>query len=374
VAGSFFELGIAIEVLNHKFRFPNRKVTSFSADEAAAQTALSISDDLTELAAKGDTAQLGESSDTVDSGKSETGVVNSITAGPNILNVQSGIINIYDSADQIVVYGSKFPNNWTKNGTPDDGTIVPSGGGKNDRYAYFMQSAGTTEGLRNTFAINPFRESIFYRCGIHMKFTPGASGGTAQMELNDGASNIISAATLTTSLTSTFTRFTVGPASTASDLVGQTGAYVQLAVAGGSPEGADATFDDVFVESGEEGNNNGFFLFTEIPLRAGFDYDFMNPSRISTLSPNLRKKVNNFFGDKSEKMMFRCRFKNIAVADWDAIVNIWRFGENGNLINFHPFIDDLPGVMTGFLSIENMTKSELFDRTFRSFDFIFVEA
>jgi len=372
MADPFFEMGVAVRVLNHGFRLPTRRVDTFRADEAAGQTILSVDGDHRNYAQRGDTVLLGESSDTVDAGKTETGVIASVQQTTITLKVAT--VNIYDEDDPLYIYGSKFPSNWTFAGATAPVTIqrLPEQtfpGGFNDRYAAELFVANSTTGTFKFSFDSLLVERVEYRCG----FQYNGGSGVLNIILNDGSSNIINdAGGVSSGVGSTWTRYVSAAAGAANTLTANGHFQIELDTTGGGG-GATWQVDDVFVEHAEEINASGHYVFTELPERA-YKYGRIADGTNIPVSPGLIKRVGLGYSDKSERMWFSCVLPFLPQADWDALRTFDRWQQRGNLINLHTYITDLPGVMTGFLEINELGRPVLFDQTKRRVQLDFVEA
>ncbi len=78
-------------------------------------------------------------------------------------------------------------------------------------------------------------------------------------------------------------------------------------------------------------------------------------------------------GHKGERWRFSCRFLGVSQANFDGMQKLLRHQQNGSLINFHPFITDLPHVLTGKLRVTNYKKAFLFDLPSHDFSLSFIE-
>ena len=120
--------------------------------------------------------------------------------------------------------------------------------------------------------------------------------------------------------------------------------------------------------------SNGYYEFTDTPINSSVDYDPIETSVIQKASPNNLKMFGNQFEDRTTRWWFKCFFSNVSPTAWRKIEKFLWWQERGHMLNFHPFIDDLPSVMTGFMRIKDRTKGRLWDQTYRSFELYFEEA
>ena len=119
---------------------------------------------------------------------------------------------------------------------------------------------------------------------------------------------------------------------------------------------------------------NGYHELTNTPLNSSLDYDSIEEPIIVKASPGKLIQFNDQFEDRSKRWWFRCFFSNVDATEWRKIEKFMWWQARGHLLNLHTFIDDLPSVMTGFMRINGMTKSQLWNQTYRSFELYFEEA
>ncbi len=121
--------------------------------------------------------------------------------------------------------------------------------------------------------------------------------------------------------------------------------------------------------------NKGYYTFTEYPLRSSLAISVLENYSMSTSASNVvRMYYPTSDGDKSYRMKISCRFENVPETMWKKLMYFLNWQRRGSLLNLHPKWDDVPPVMTGFMTISNITKSEHWDLTYRSFNFEFEEA
>ncbi len=120
--------------------------------------------------------------------------------------------------------------------------------------------------------------------------------------------------------------------------------------------------------------NAGYYRFTEYPLMSSINYGIINQEQINVLANNEAKLSYPFSdSDKSDRYTVSCRFENVSEMFWNKLMALMYWQKKGYALNLHPKYNDLPPVMTGYMQINNLTKANHWDLTYRSFDFSFTE-
>ena len=120
--------------------------------------------------------------------------------------------------------------------------------------------------------------------------------------------------------------------------------------------------------------NEGYYQLTEYPVRSSLAVDIIDQSIQSILADSTAKIYYPMSeGDKGTRYKIRCRFENVPATMWEKLMTLYRWQKKGNLLNFHGKWDDIPPVMTGFMTISNVSKALMWDLTYRSFNFEFEE-
>ena len=136
----------------------------------------------------------------------------------------------------------------------------------------------------------------------------------------------------------------------------------------------DGSASAIAADSRIQKKNNGFFTLADTPVQESISYDKVRTDRFSQLSDGSLKNFDPMSeGHKGERWRFSCRFLGISQAIFDGLQKLLRHQQNGSLINFHPFIDDLPHVLSGKMFITNYKKAFLFDLPSHDFTFKFEE-
>ena len=130
-----------------------------------------------------------------------------------------------------------------------------------------------------------------------------------------------------------------------------------------------SVYDDVRLQQ----TNNGYYTFTEYPIRSSLAIDEIYPETKVSLADGSAKIFHTTSeGDKGVRYRIRCRFENVPSTMWDKLMVLLNWQRKGNMLNLHPMYDDLPSVMTGRMRLSNITKT-YWDLSYRSFNFEFEE-
>lgn len=104
--------------------------------------------------------------------------------------------------------------------------------------------------------------------------------------------------------------------------------------------------------------NSGYYQFAERPLSSSLAYDRIeSTSLISSMNGGPALYDRHGIGDRSERWFLTGRFTAVSQAIFDNMLKFMWYQENGNLINVHPYYDDLPTVLTGKMRIKDINKS-----------------
>lgn len=98
--------------------------------------------------------------------------------------------------------------------------------------------------------------------------------------------------------------------------------------------------------------NEGYFELKDWPNQDSLDISKSVSTRISGMGDGSRRGFNpESDGDKSEIYSFQCRFEAVDKVYYEGLLQLMRHQARGQLLNFHPFLNSLPSVMTGILQI-----------------------
>tara|TARA_R100000458_G_C8278547_1_gene255114 strand:- start:33666 stop:35780 length:2115 start_codon:yes stop_codon:yes gene_type:complete len=139
----------------------------------------------------------------------------------------------------------------------------------------------------------------------------------------------------------------------------------------------ELTIDNIYLEhQGDlEGTQDGFITLQTLPEIGSINFSTVSSDGIKTLrltNNSIFKVDTSGYGERIRWRM-DCDFANVPQSDWDAIQHLLRWQRAGHRLTLHPYIDDLPPVMVGYMEITNVQKSH-WDLTRRTFHFSFEEA
>jgi hypothetical protein len=195
---SYFKLAVGVPIKNHTFSLPKFFSGKFYAAaavsaktiyiEAVSPTSAEIRADM--IMKRGDVLTL-TSTNATHSGQTEQIVIESfmLTATYYTVELQSPLTKAYLDEDLVYGYGSGWPEGFTYSGGASTilnmTTIKPFDGGYGDNYSFSGYSTSTsTLYLRtDTFDIDPWLESCYFRIGAWFK----SLGTTSSYKLYLGA-------------------------------------------------------------------------------------------------------------------------------------------------------------------------------------------
>ena len=157
------------------------------------------------------------------------------------------------------------------------------------------------------------------------------------------------------------------------------GGYMKTATYGSGGLGTvgNLVVDNIYLEhQGDlQSTDQGYISMQTLPEIGSVNFSIMESSGMKSLELNNNSKVRvdtSGFGERM-KYMVNADFANVPQSDWDNLQGLLRWQRAGHRLTFHPYIDDLPPCMVGYLYITNVVKSH-WDLTRRSFHLQFEEA
>ena len=280
---SAWEMGVALPIRNHKFRYGTYKSSTLNGDVTAADTTVIIVNtdpNITNVAQRGDSISIGPSTDSSYTGKSETKEIDSISS--NTITLTSAVSNTYDSGDAVRIYGTRLAGHWTPNcdqGTTDN-IVLPKtimadtgeySGGKVDDYsqrvvfdfstADFTANDTVYAEFKYLFDAQPFLPLLHYRAGVYAKMFGRNISGDAHraLKLHDGIRSFTYAYSKVYWLQSNlqWVHWNTGNNSlilpSTPNLAGASNPHLNIYVGGrGVSDYMDMYFDDVYAEHAHE--------------------------------------------------------------------------------------------------------------------------
>jgi len=183
-----WQMGVAVKVTNHSFRFGSRYSDTLAAGVSIGATTLTVTTS-TQQVAVGDYLVLGPNS----SGSTEVVVVESINRTTKVITVDAAVTNAYASGNYVTGYTTNLAGGWTVGGDGSEnipkGTVAPRisddvndpapGRGYDfDRYAQKVDLSGwttNTKYLQQSLDADDFETSATYRLGFYYKLKGGST-------------------------------------------------------------------------------------------------------------------------------------------------------------------------------------------------------
>lgn len=135
----------------------------------------------------------------------------------------------------------------------------------------------------------------------------------------------------------------------------------------------DGTYTALVQDSEVQVKNDGYFQLQEYPVFGSVSYEKIGTLKTGMTADNAGYLFNPVSdGDRTGRWIFSCSFSLVSQINFDKLRVLLDWQNMGNMINFHPFIDDLPNVMTGRLSIRNPRKPH-WSLALHDFDLVFEE-
>ena len=370
--GDVWELGVAVRVKNHSFRFPTWYADTLDAATVSGQKSIHVlnaSDELQSVAI-GDYVTIGPNSSGVTEVakvaaiSSRTGNSPFITAVDNLSNSFAAYDADYPLRNHVTGVVSNLAGAWSVGTTEAIPGGVSAIRGKDDRFCQMIQFAGADDELKQTLDDDEFIADTTFRVGCHYK----QSANDFYLQVHDG--------------TSAFINKTCGDTTDAWVSVTDTGdsvdgtisdSYIRFFYKGAS------TFyvDCVFLEHDSGIGTAGYYTFTERPDLDSLSWGMRGFSKQQELlDSTLRKFTSMGLEDQIRKYTLSAHFSNVGQTFWNNLMIFKEWQDRGRLLCLHPNIDDLPEVLIGYMQIveDKQISKNFWNFAYRSFDFVFIEA
>lgn len=374
--GDYMQMGVAVEVKNPSFRWGTEKQTTVRTAyvPATSLTTLAVNTTtptLVQIFKAKDRILVGPSADTTDSGRMET--VQITASASNTFTLKNALTYDYAVSDEVGGIGSNLAGGWTPAGNVVLAGI--DGGGKDDDYAQKINFGAATSDYLEQTGLATLETNTVYRVGCYLRSATGLSNDKIKVKVHDGSSYFIGSTTSVAMDSKTsYTRYT-DTGTTSSTWTALSAAAIRFEYFLGTPD--DVEIDCVWLEhaKGTTAASSGFYTFTEVPnlgIQWGREQQF---SSRRLANNTLRRYASSGAGQKSRKHFAEMQFSWASQAFWDTLMVFQNWQEQGQLLSFHPFIDDLPPVMVGVMDIieNNKAKKEQWDLAQHSFTLIFME-
>lgn len=399
-----FEIAVAVPLVNSSFRFPNRFSATIGSISGTSIPLTSLTTEsntsilhASEVLQAGDRITIKATGGTVG-----TSLVSSVpTTGASLVSVTDMQATGFATNDTIVGYGTVCPGGWyLANYYAESGYTISITDGHVDGFSAKMYlpalaSSGTSRNFYLKQAINTdyYVQNLKYRLGAVYKSTiSGAETKNSAfifgIENNSTSTGntIFSIASATVSdwtlTTSTFGLTEASPSAF--------GIYAQLSTdAGYTTKETSLFLDDVFLEHVYDSVTKKT-IYGESPSTASTESSYYaltdnhdseslsitkydNLTDVSMNDGSLNKYDSTGWGERNVKYELNCTFTMVSNTIWGYLTKLLNIQKNGYKLNLHPFIAELPEVLTGYLTIPSISY-EHWDVGLVSFTFNFREA
>ena len=365
--GDPFEMGVAVQIKNHSFRFPSWYADVLDGACNASETVqIANATDQAQVLGVGDRIILGPNS----SGVCESGIIAAISSptldSPNI-TLTEVTTNNFAIGDHVTGVGTNLGGAWDvglSGATPGGIATVR---GKDDRFCQRIQLAGADDELKQTLDDDEFIADTKFRVGCYYK----QSAGNFYLQVHDGNSPFIN------KICNDTTNAWVAVMDTGTCVNGTiSDSYIRFFY----KEASTFYVDCVFLEHahGTDDAADGFYTFTEYPDFGSVSWRRRTGERKQTLLDGTMRgwSIASSLGDSIQKYTLRAHFSHVSQTFFDNLMILKEWQMRGRLLTLHPNIDDLPPVLVGFMSIpdESEMAKDFWDLGKRSFDLTFTEA
>lgn len=398
-----FELAVAVPIVNNSFKYPNRYVATASTIttttiiltdiqwEASANTMY-----LSEVAVVGDRITLKASGGTVGTTTWATVALtdSSGTTADNMATEGFGANTI------ILGYGGAIPGGWYSSYyLPVNGYAFVRDIGNVDNFCIGMtlptaSATSTNFYLKQAINTDYYVQNLSYRLGCVSKITvTGAQANTASVMLGmemtptetDNVTLYNSSASNVTSFTSSSGTVTLATASATAF-----GIYIWMNTDAAQVTKATTVYvDDVYLEHVYNPVTKKT-IYGETAIGSSADTCFYEISENHDSESLSITPIDNFldinlndasiarfdstgWGERNIKYEVSCSFTNVAASIWTYLNKLLDIQKNGYKLNLHPYVAELPEVLTGFMYLTSVSKKH-WDVGLVSFDFRFRES
>lgn len=395
--GAYWELAIAVPIQNPKFRLPS--MWSSTLDGATVAGAVSLVINGTDAIPRliyGDVIVVGPSTDATNLGATET-IIGGGTATTEI-SLASATKYEYADGDPVSGYGHGRAGGWDEYGDwriLDEASLIrPSynstspwtHGAENDWYGQKVtveSGNGTYAGVRQTVPQFRYPKEVYdssakWRQGVYYKFTPPSAGtgsvvmATAAID-GSAAENSHSTAIITASGTAVSTYSHVIDDNFSFTKIGEIRTTLYAENVSGNY--ADASWYSPFVEFElPYGGGVGCYTFAKYPEWGSVEAELRSlPGTTIRVNNTLAISSPDGWDYRNDKWTISAEFLNVSQAMWNMLRRYENFQDRGYLLNLHCYLNDVPWVLTGHLTLVNPSKASTFLAA-HSFGLVFEEA
>lgn len=404
VQGDLWQMGVALPVDNRSFNEGKFRKTTLASAAAKAATSLVVTV-LTEPAAhidwlrQGDVITLGPSTSTTNPGATETVVLtadptyNSTTLAVQGIAGSGGLINAYSSGDPVSGIGTAGAENWILLAGTERSLSTDGGGhfegmfgaasssydgtraGADDDYfgQTWTHQYGTTSVKGSSTLCQVLKGYRFpmwggnIRMGCYYKYVPNSSPSGPSLDL------ILKIGTASGSTTSYTLNLTSGASAVSSwtrteGVVDATALFnildyvrIEQKITAGS-ESVTAAIDHVYAEHaiGVGQTDAGYITFADYPVAGSFGMN-QRSAKSKTVSLDNRMTYHSVADSQGihKKWEVEAEFAVVGQTMWNQLQDLLRWQAQGHSLTLHTFIDDLPWVMVGYMTLGKVKRSRL---------------
>jgi len=403
-----WELAVSVPIKNQYFRYQNR----FSAK------ILSISSTSITLSGATSGSPLQTDSDTSISHASEVMAANDritlkaadgTVSGTTIASVNSSGLDIvtngdmdargFAAADTIVGYGDVVPAGWyfTNFDTTGHGITISRSTGAFDNFSLVSAiSTGVTRDLylKQSIDTNYYIANLWYRVGFKYKcIKPSGEGDFLYAGIENNITNhkylvrgVLQKATTWASSTNSL-RIGTAQVTSFGIFFEQYHDFLKLIVPTAE---TDIYYDEVYLEhvynpvssktiygnsvdDSDEDDSIGYYEIASCADEGSISWkEIEQDSEVELINKGMEWYDPTGYGERNTKYEVSAKFTNVTTDIWDKLIALKRIQKNGYKLNLHPYLDELPSVLTGKMYIEGVDYT-YWDSGYVSFTFKFRE-
>lgn len=410
-----WEIAVAVPIKNQYFRYQNRFSATISNISNAVIDLTDLQTDsdssisnASEVMAAGDRITLKAADGTV-SGTTIFSVTDVVTGTDERLRIfTSGNMDNrgFAADDTIVGYGNVVPGGWiAQDMLSVSGFTISRVTGAFDNFGIKLTGAATGSesgfaaskyvGLRQNLDTDYFVSALNYRFGLKYKYSRAtetyngwayranmvADSTTNTIYIHDGTSAAVN------SWTSKSTAVSITDSSVSSWYI-----HIYLfALLGELYDQSYGYLDEVYLEhvynsvagqtiygntaaNSDDDTNIGYYEIDGWAEEGSVSWrEIEQDSEVGLVNKGVEWYDPTGYGERNTKYEITAKFVNISTDVWDKLEALKRIQKNGHKLNLHPYLDELPSVLTGKMYIEGVDYT-YWDLGYVSFDFKFRES
>ena len=402
-----FEIAVAVPITNNSFNHLNRfsatigDITGTSITLSGLQTDSDASvSHASEVMAVDDRITLKATDGTVD-----TTTLSAVNTSGLTITTDEDMSTDFSSGDTIVGYGNVVPGGWSLTGYEDStSTTVSRGIGAFDNFSislYGKEATASTFISNKLFGViqdintDYFVSNLRYRHGLKYKYQRVSEEQETSWEFDTGLySNFSNKVFMIKSGKASVTSWTSTSFSTYLTDSSISNFYLYLYIKALASEKYDACYaylDDIYLEhiynpvskltlyGNTAANSADDTTVGYYEIANNHDYQSLNITRLENYQDvqlannSLDRYDSTGWGERNIKYEVTCSYTDVDNDIYLKLVEFLNIQKNGYMLNLHPYVEELPSVLTGYMYIENVNKSH-WDVGLISFNFKFREA